>query len=243
MTRHHLIIIVALLTILFSNCRSIYTPTTPNTPLFTDKKQFQFESTAFFNGLNGKLAYSPLKHFAIQVNGQYSKQFDQPNSNIKFHQYLEGAIGFYHCFKNKSIIEFYSGYGQGASTFGAPIISNETLLIWAKGHYEKYYGQFNIGSRKLIDDGLVGFCVRVGDVRYSYTDANFPWLINTTADHITIEPYFYYAQEINKRLSFVGSFGITVIQGLSNEAYQATMRTSLVNAGLGLRISFPKKVD
>jgi hypothetical protein len=155
------------------------------------KNQFQIESTAFFNGLNLKTAYTPINHLAIQANGQYSQEFDQPNPNRKYHKYLEGAIGTYYCFKNNSVIELYAGYGQGASIFGDPIVSNEMLLVWAKGHYEKYYAQINFGSHKLVDHGLIGVSIRAGNIRYSYTDANFNWLINTTADHYSLEPYFF----------------------------------------------------
>ncbi|MDI9341604.1 MAG: hypothetical protein QM534_13620 [Sediminibacterium sp.] len=235
--------IFIILTSCLVSCRSIYTPTTPNTPLFQNKKQIQIESTAFTNGLNLKTAYTPINHLAIQLNGQYSQEFDQPNPNRKYHQYLEGAIGTYYCFKNNSVIELYGGYGQGASKFGDPIISNETLLVRAKGHYEKYYAQINFGSHKLIDDGLIGVCIRAGNIRYSYTDANFNWLINTTADHYALEPYFFINNKITKRLSFVGNFGLTMIQGLSNDPYAATMRTSILNIGFGLRLSFGNKTE
>lgn len=218
-----------------TGCRSIYTPTTPNVPLFKEKNECQLEATIFLNGLNIKTAYTPVNHLAFQINGQFSQSFDKPNPDRNYHKYLEAALGYYHCFKDNFIMEWYGGYGQGKSVFGDGIISNEALLISAKGHYEKYYLQLNLGTLRLIKNGKLGISVRAGNVRYSYTDANLRSLINTTDDHYLIEPYYFINLKMNKRLSFTGTIGITIIQGLSNEPYRATMRTNIINIGAGFR--------
>jgi hypothetical protein len=221
--------------VITGGCRSIYTPTTPNTPLFKRGGEFQLESTIFINGLNVKSAYTPFNHMALQINGQYSQAIGHPNPNRNYHKYLEAAVGYYYCFKDNFVMEWYGGYGQGASIFSDGIISNETLLVSAKGRYEKYYLQLNFGSRKLIPNGSLGISVRAGNVRYSYSYANLKYLTNTTSDHYLVEPYYFINLKMNKRLFFAAHLGITIIQGLSNEPYKATMRTSIVNLGVGFK--------
>lgn len=238
--KNRLLYVNLLLLFVITGCRSIYTPTTPNIPLFKDENEFQTEATIFFNGLNLKMAYTPVKHIAIQVNGQYSQEFNQQNPDGQYHKYLEGAVGAYYCFNDDLVFEVYGGFGQGMSIFGDGIISNEELLTRAKGHYEKYYAQFNIGSRQLLRHGRIGACIRVGNVHYTYTDANFKWLVNTTSDHYLIEPYAFINLNMGQRVAFVGNLGITIIQGLSNKPYKASMRTNIINIGVGFKVLLGK---
>jgi len=65
--------------IILQGCASIYTPTTPNIPLFKNKNEGQVEATVFVNGLNLKTAYTPVRFLAIQINAQVYQSFDQQN--------------------------------------------------------------------------------------------------------------------------------------------------------------------
>ena len=232
---------LSVLVAVLAGCRSIYTPTTPNVPLFKEKNEFQTEVTTFLNGYNLKTAYTPIRYFAVQINGQFSQSLDKSNPDRHYHKYLEGAIGYYHCFKDNFVMECYGGYGQGKSNFGDGIISDETLLVLAKGHYEKYYIQLNFGTFKVPKKGRMGICVRAGNVRYTYAYANLKPLINTTDDHYLIEPYWFMNVYMSKRFFFTATTGITIIQGLSTEPYQATMRTNLINIGVGFKYILGRK--
>jgi hypothetical protein len=223
------------LAIALSGCKSIYMPTTPNAPLFQHENQGQVEFTGFFNGMNLKTAYTPVNHFAVQANGHYVRQFSNSFPDPPQHKYLELAAGGYHCFRNKTVIEFYMGYGQGKSVFQDNNLTS-SLLVSAKGHYKKVYAQINLGHHKLNND-MYGICLRVADIRYTYTDANLADLVNTISDHPSIEPYFYLSMKVADHLSFIGHVGLTFIEGDKKQSEEVTMRTNFVNVGVGLRLA------
>lgn len=218
---------------MMTGCLSVYTPTTPNTPLFTNKNELQAEGSVFLNGVNVKTAYTPIRHLAFQVNAQYARGWSE-----NYHKYAEVALGYYYGFKNNFSIECYGGYGMGASCFSDGLFANETLLNSASGSYEKWYMQLNFGNRQLWRRGGMGLCARLANVRYTYTDANFRNLINTTSDHHSIEPYWFIYLNLSKHLDFTAHAGLTLIEGLSNEPYQATMSTNVLNTGIGFKYTF-----
>jgi hypothetical protein len=225
-----------------SGCRSIYMPTTPNAPLFQREDQGQVEFTGFFNGMNLKTAYTPVNHFALQANGHFTQQFTDPGVEKKHHRYLELAAGTYHCFRNNSVIEFYIGYGEGSSVFHDGSGLTTTPLITATGHYKKLYAQINFG-RHHIRKGVIGMCLRVGDVRYTYTSANIESLVNTTIDHPSIEPYFFISRKVADHLSFITHFGITILDGSVALTAEPTIRTNYLNVGVGLRLSLGENTE
>ena len=229
--------------LLLTNCSSLYIPTTPNIPLFKKGNEFQLEATASLNGVNGKSAYSPFKHFALQCNAQYVIEPYVLDSIRKGHNYYEGAGGTYFCLRNRTILEFYGGYGLGSSTYGDPLFIQEKYLQSAKGNYKKMYGQVNLGNHKWIKNGACGLSVRSGNVRYTYDYANFKWLNGKTIDHYFIETYMFVSKQINKRISLVGYYGFTLIQGLTTQGYKATMRTGITNTGVGFRLTIGRKEE
>ncbi len=224
-------------------CKSIYMPTTPNVPLFQQENQSQVEFTGYFNGLNLKTAYTPVNHFALQANGHFVQQFSQPAPERQHHKYLELAAGTYHSWRNNTVIEFYTGYGQGISVFqDNNITSFNSLLVTAKGHYKKAFAQINLGHHRVNKD-MFGFCVRAAVIRYTYTDANIPTLINSTIDHPSIEPYFFLSRKVADHLSFIGHVGVTLIKGNVKAGDEPTIRTNYVNIGVGLRLSLGPGTD
>jgi len=228
--------IVYILILGLFSCRSIYTPTTPNVPLFQNRNEFQFESSIFTNGINAKIAYSPIKHIGVLLNGQssYSGQYEKP----QYHYYSDGAIGYYLNINKNHVGEIYFGYGSGESNFGDPFNGSEYELTIAKGYYDKLYSQINWGflSKK---GNVFGASVRIADVRYTYIHTpNFGWLNGNTYSHFSAEPYFYFKLKMTKYLSIVNYFGLTLITG-----NHKTIRTNLLNCGTGIRLNIGQKIE
>jgi hypothetical protein len=226
-----------LLSILILSCsRSIYTPTTPNIPLIQNKYEFQFESTIATNGLNIKTAFSPLNHFSLQLNGQYT--YSSKYSEPQYHEYIEGAIGSYFKPNDQLLIEMYLGYGAGASNYGDAGSFSVHRLTLAKGHYRKEYFQFNIGTPISKHRGSLGGCIRIGNVSYTYESSRIANLTGNTYNHLTIEPYMFLKIYAIREIGFVTYFGFTFVEGIDK-----TIRTNALNFGIGLNLRLGIKTE
>ena len=235
MKRVFYLISFLLINLLLSSCwSSIYTPTTPNIPLFHNRNEFQFESSAFGNGLNLKTAYSPVNHIGLQLNGQFYPFIgDSPG----YHNYTEGAIGYYHNINNKFFLELYVGYGEGKFDFYDAFNGSDYDLTLAKGSYFKKYAQIDFGyitHREHTFGSSLRFCY----LNCSYLEApTYPWLVNNSYHNFGFEPYFYFNFRIIKNLSIVHYAGFIIINGENK-----TIRSNIINGGIGLRLNLGRKI-
>ncbi len=87
-----------------SCCQPVKVSQSYCTPHFTKGNQFEGGANIGASGFNGYVTYTPLKYFALQVNG-----FSYPGN---FYTYtLEGAAGFYLPYK-KYVFAINGGYGK-----------------------------------------------------------------------------------------------------------------------------------
>ncbi|NVO20704.1 MAG: hypothetical protein HXX13_13465 [Bacteroidetes bacterium] len=198
--------------------------------------EVQAEATIASNGLNFKIAYSPLNHICLQFNGQYtySSQYTKP----QYHEYIEGAIGSYFIPNERLLLEMYLGYGSGDSNFGDAGGLSVNRLTSAKGHYQKEYLQFNIGTPISKKRALFGGCVRIGNVSYTYESANLSNLTGHTYNHFTVEPYLFLRTNAKRKLGFTMNAGLTLMDGIDE-----TIRTNVLNLGIGLNYTLGRNPE
>ncbi len=128
--------------ILFFSCRVAYIPNPISTPLFTDKNQFK----AFANTANLQLAFSPIKHVGVMLNGMRRNFNDAIFSND--HQFYragkgylaEAGIGGYGRLNQWLILESYVGIGTGKIN---KVIGTE----YFKSEGNRNFIQLNLGYR------------------------------------------------------------------------------------------------
>jgi len=92
------------LIICFSYCQPVKVSQTYCTPHFTKGNQFEGNINLGASGFNGYASYTPIKYFAVQVNG-----FSYPGN--KYTHTYEAGGGFYLPYK-KNVFAINAGYGQ-----------------------------------------------------------------------------------------------------------------------------------
>jgi hypothetical protein len=181
MKTHNYTLIALLMALLFSGCwappasitQKYFTPQSHNIPLFTDKNQIHTDLNISLRTVNLNLAYSPIKHMALFVNGQYSSQQGGEVSTAT----PEFGIGAYHTiytFDTKKLIaELYAGYGihnleyQLSTSDNNPAGSINYYYNAKKNcSATKYFIQPNIGVQ-FSDKFSVGFSLKLSNFKYS----------------------------------------------------------------------------
>lgn len=165
---------IVLACIFIFSCQVKHLTTTHNTPYFTKGNQFDGGLNFGLAGGQLNLAYTPVKYFAMQLNGsgflshKYTEQYiNRTVTEQYFCNYVEGAIGGYYPFK-KSLFALNIGYGEGATEWfnNSPLgVSGYTLYkakFDSKNTFLHLYYAMNKDSGKLIH----GFSFKLN----SYTD-------------------------------------------------------------------------
>jgi hypothetical protein len=157
--------------LLFSSCQTVlYTANQPNVPLFDDNNKQQIKAEGSFGtaGLEGKLAYSPVNHMGIIVNGSFLTK------NERKQYFREIGIGGYGKMNKSVIYEVYGGYGYGTSSDTAGITGFPSDFSRSSyGAFNRWFLQTDIG---YISENLEGaLVIRISNVKFTeLRDSYFP---------------------------------------------------------------------
>lgn len=221
---------------------TMYIPVLPNVPLLKNRNEFQSEACLSPDGLHGKLAFSPIKHIGINLNGQYFQQISTLfGSKGDFHKYIDGSLGFYSNYKNKLFFEIYFGYGNGISRMDLYI--DDAHYNWYKynrGVYDKRYGQINLALESKSGNQF-GLSNRYGYINYKLDNTAFRWLGTENILHTTWEPSLFYIIKINEKLRFTCYAGAVIVSGDGGEHHKQTIFTNKLSAGVGLKLVLGRK--
>ena len=143
------IIVVALM--LLTNCASYY-PQGVDIPLIKEKGDIRIDAGYFlapnFQGstnFGGNATISAGLTNMLAVQGYAS-------TDMLFRSHLQGALGLFKGFENKTVMEMYAGYGYGAG------LESDNSSNKIRNSYHLAFTQFNIGKTDLggshIDYGL-----------------------------------------------------------------------------------------
>lgn len=144
-----------------------YYPQVVDIPLIKEKGDLRINVGGFFApgshetgdaGAHGTISAGLTNMLAIQAYGSF---------DIMARIHLQGAVGVFKGFENKTVIEWYGGYGYGNGFW--------TALAGPKNDYHLAFTQFNIGKSGLgaahIDYGLG---VKGGYLNGNYVDYSMP---------------------------------------------------------------------
>ena len=138
----NLIIVVAVM--LLSSCAAYY-PQVVDIPLIKEKGDIRIDAGCFlapnFHGsanLGGHTTISAGLTNRVAVQGYAS-------ADMLGRSHIQGALGLFKGFENKTVIEMYGGYGYGAG-LESDDSSNKNKI---NNSYQLAFSQFNIGKTNL----------------------------------------------------------------------------------------------
>lgn len=94
-------------------CAPAYIPNTVNTPLFSNKGEFQISVYKGLAGTDPQFACAITDNIGLMLNGSFANRTNDTTNNYHKHQFLELGIGYYSGIGEKGRFEVYTGYGFG----------------------------------------------------------------------------------------------------------------------------------
>ena len=168
--------------VIFSSCETVlYTANQPNVPLFNDNNKQQIKAEGSFGtaGIETRIAYSPVNHFGIIVNGSFL------TNNQRKQYFREIGIGGYGKMNKTVVYEMYGGYGYGTSSDTAGLTGFLSEFSRSSyGAYNRWFLQTNIGYISEIFEG--GFVMRFSNVKF--TELRDSYILNSTSECTFFEP-------------------------------------------------------
>ncbi len=230
-TRTSIILFLFLISGMFLSCSPEYIPNMVNSPLLSNKGEFQANAATGTSNLDVQLAYAITDNIGIIANSSFADQTEDSTDNFHKHMILEGGIGYYDKIGKIGRYELYGGYGSGwiegryRDIFGFDDIS--------KARFNRFFLQPGIGIATGIYDG--SFSSRFALVQMNPEGTNFK-----SGDYQAfMEPVF--TSKIGyKYLKFVFQFGFSVPLGEKELTfdYQPLIMNFGVNLNLGRLYDF-----
>jgi len=228
-----------------SSCSSVYLPNVPATPMFNNKGEGYVAAHVNAKGnLSGNLGVAFTDHLAVIGNGSY---INYHSDNNDFKQYLyEGGLGYYTVVgkAKRSVLEFYGGYGVGAttdidkraSTTGTNPVETRDL------DFNKIFVQANFSSTRKNKINLFGkkrtlnygTAIRLSRIKMDRFELN--GVDTQLEENVYIEPVFFTRLELNKGFQIQYTNGWNI--GLMDNQY---LKPGNAVFTLGLIYNFGRK--
>ena len=175
--------------LILTGCAPVYVPNTVNAPLFSGKGELMVSAFGGTNGYDAQFAYALTDHIAFLANGSYqSKKFDS-NSTKDYHKHYFGEIGggYFTQLGEHGRFECLGGYGFGQSETGYDFTFLDNNSGVAKGLFDRYFIQTDLGTSANFDYLNMGIAIRGTYVNfYKFTTGNEVY--NNTQSNFYVEP-------------------------------------------------------
>jgi len=134
-----------------SSCSPEYIPNMVNTPVFSNKGEFQATVATGTSNFDAHLGYAITNNIAVIASGSYADQTNDTTDEFHKHLILEGGLGYYKNLSDAGRIEVFGGYGIGQiqtlednGSFGIDIVDV---------NYNKIFLQPGVGAVTDFFDG------------------------------------------------------------------------------------------
>ncbi len=149
MKAKYIIIVVAIM--LLSSCAAYY-PQTVDIPLIKEKGDVRLDAGCFFPlDFHGLANFGGHTTISVGLTNMVAVQ-GYASGDVLGRSHIQGALGLFKGFANKTVIEMYGGYGYGAGLESGDRDNKQN------NNYHLAFTQFNIGRTDLgslhIDYGL-----------------------------------------------------------------------------------------
>ena len=224
--------------VLASSCAPVYIPNVRNSPMFTQKGEFQ-AAVQVGNGLNGQVAWAATENFGVMGNYSYLERSDYDSNPQDFskHTLAEGGVGY---FKNTEsmFFEVFAGYGEGRGWSYDTYTFISTQNISASGNYKRYFIQPAFGMNKKMV--YVSFVPRFSIVDFTeFSTGGARYLVDE-------DPVVFFEPAVICRANFHDNFFFTFQGGFSAPVFNSPFydyRLLQFSTGFGLRFGGVKKEE
>jgi hypothetical protein len=135
----------------FASCSPEYIPNMVNTPVFSNKGEFQATVATGTSNFDAHLGYAITDNIAVIASGSYADQTNDTTDEFHKHLILEGGLGYYKNLSSNGRVEVFGGYGIGQiqtlEDFGS--LGFESVDV----NYNKIFLQPGIGAATDFFDG------------------------------------------------------------------------------------------
>ncbi|MCX6257803.1 MAG: hypothetical protein NTW49_07920 [Bacteroidia bacterium] len=187
-------------TLVFNSCTPLYIPNVVNTPLLSNKGEFEAAMNggiSFQAGIiptiisDPQFAYAVTDNVGVMLNGSFSgMKSSDPAIKDFTHRFLEAGVGYYDPFAKNGRVEIFGGYGAG-EIHG--YFENEFFKGNGSSRVNRFFIQPDIGfSSDLID---LSMAWRVSLVNIELTDS-----LSRKYSRGAFEPFFEPA--VNLKLGY-----------------------------------------
>ncbi|MGE0088418.1 MAG: hypothetical protein AB7S50_02960 [Bacteroidales bacterium] len=108
----NLLLLLSLIGI-FNACSPEYIPNMVNTPVFSNKGEFQATVATGTSNFDAHLGYAITDNIAVIASGSYADQTNDTTDEFHKHLILEGGLGYYKNLSSNGRVEIFGGYGIG----------------------------------------------------------------------------------------------------------------------------------
>ncbi len=171
---------------LLTSCAPVYVPNAVNTPLLTEKNQFQIKAGIGLSGTDIQSAYALTDHFAVMANYNFRNNTAKEDENGSKGRLGEAAIGLFFPSPKKAVIyEIYTGFGYGYGKYSD--IGSGTFDKSAEGSFNRFFIQQNFAYHFLFVDLIQA--TRASFVNfYKYNESGFSTALTKNKSAWFIEP-------------------------------------------------------
>ena len=105
----HLLIFVGI----FASCSPEYIPNMVNSPVFSNKGEFQGTVATGTSNFDALLGYAITDNIAVIANGSFANESNDTTDEFHKHAIIEGGAGYYKKISSIARMEVFGGYGVG----------------------------------------------------------------------------------------------------------------------------------
>ena len=146
-----LIFLPGVLIMLFvTSCAPAYVPNVINTPLFSNKGEFQASVNTGFAGFDPQLSYAITDHIGVIMNGSFANRTSDSTDDFHKHLFFEIGSGYYKKIGTSGRFEAFGGAGFGKLKAE---YENELWMTRSDVNSMRFFIQPAIGASTDIFDG------------------------------------------------------------------------------------------
>jgi hypothetical protein len=209
---------------LFS-CSPEYIPNMANSPMFSNKGEFQATIATGTSNFDAQTAYAITDHIGVMVNGSYGNETSDTTDDFHKHTFIEAGLGYYEKIGENVRYEIYGGYGFGKTKGYFETVTFDSEITDA--NVQRIFLQPGIGVATGIFDG--SFSPRFVLVKMDPGEESF----ETGGYNTFIEPVI--TSKIGyKWVKFVAQIGFSIPVG--DDSLNFDYQPFIINFGLNFNI-------
>lgn len=167
-TKIYTIIALLAVVVLINACAPAYIPNVINTPLLSNKNEFQGKLTVGTSGFDNQLSYAITDNIGVMLNGSYNYRND--SDSYHKHYFVETGLGYYRKLQEAGRLEVFGGYGYGDVKTSENEWSYQNNIS-SNAYYQRFFIQPSLGAVTNVFEGsfstrysLVNMHFRTGDI-------------------------------------------------------------------------------